>query len=211
MYKRQAEGRNIHLAYQTLALVSGALSRLEVGDIGICRFGHDVDMLHSFGHAAFSDAHGGEILSRLRFDQTGTNMPTLIERSLDVLQDARNTRASASAAELWQLEIIISDGVCQDHDRLRALLRRAAEERIMIVFVIVDAEHGETSNAGRSSILSMNQVNYHTDAAGKLQLDLQRYIDTFPFEHYVIVRDVHALPAVLATTLRQWAERIRDA
>lgn len=209
--KSMAEGRNIHLAYQTLALVSGALSRLEVGDIGICRFGHDVDMLHSFGHAAFSDAHGGEILSRLRFDQTGTNMPTLIERSLDVLQDARNTRASASAAELWQLEIIISDGVCQDHDRLRALLRRAAEERIMIVFVIVDAEHGETSNAGRSSILSMNQVNYHTDAAGKLQLDLQRYIDTFPFEHYVMVRDVHALPAVLATTLRQWAERIRDA
>ncbi|WFD33761.1 hypothetical protein MCUN1_000578 [Malassezia cuniculi] len=215
--KSMAEGRNIHLAYQTLALVSGALSRLEVGDIGICRFGHGVDMLHDFGHTSFSEAHGGEILSRLRFDQTGTNMPLLIDRSLEVLQEARNKRTSASSSDLWQLEIIISDGVCQDHDRLRALLRRAAEERVMIVFVVVDAEPGESSNgsstssAARSSILTMNQVNYHTDAAGKLQLDMKRYIDTFPFEHYVIVRDVHALPAVLATTLRQWAERIRDA
>ena len=208
--KSMAEGRNIHLAYQTLALVSGALSRLEVGDIGICRFGKGVDMLHEFGHTAFSDAHGGDILSRLRFEQTDTNMPILIERSLHVLQEARMARASASAADLWQLEIIISDGVCQDHDKLRALLRRAAEERVMIVFVIVDADQGQEGHSGRSSILSMNQVNYHTDAAGRLQLDMRRYIDTFPFEHYVIVRDVHALPAVLATTLRQWAERIRD-
>ena len=214
--KSMADSRNIHLAYETLALVAGALTRLEVGDIGICRFGSRMDMLHDFGTTSFSDRHGGHILSQLQFQQTNTDMYALLQQSMSVLQEARQ-RASASAADLWQLEIIISDGVCQDHERLKALLRRATEERIMLVFVVVDAGAGaenkelQPGEAPRSSILSMNQVNYHTDAAGKLQLEMKRYIDTFPFDYYVIVRDVQSLPHVLATTLRQWAERIRDA
>ena len=213
--KSMAESRNIHLAYQTLALVSGALTRLEIGDIGICRFGSQMDMHHDFGSTTFTDRHGGQILQHLRFQQTRTDMFALLEQSMSVLRRAREQHASASAAELWQLEIIISDGVCQDHAKLKALLRRAAEERIMIVFVIVDAcdesSPADTHQAQRSSILAMNQVNYHMDAAGKLQLEMKHYIDTFPFEYYVIVRDVQSLPQVLATTLCQWAERIRDA
>ena len=213
--KSMADSRNIHLAYQTLALVAGALTRLEIGDIGICRFGASMEMLHEFGSSSFSDQHGGHILSQLQFQQTSTDMQALLTQSMDVLRDARQRHASVSAADLWQLAIVISDGVCQDHARLKALLRRATEERIMMVFVVVDAgADGTAPGAGeapRSSILEMNQVSYHTDAAGKLQLDMKRYIDTFPFEYYVIVRDVQSLPHVLATTLRQWAERIRDA
>ena len=83
-------------------------------------------------------------------------------------------------------------------------------ERVMLVFVVVDASE-EDEKPSRSSILTMNQVAYHTDAAGKLQLEMKRYIDTFPFDSYVIVRDVQSLPSVLASTLRQWAEKIRDA
>lgn len=213
--KSMADSQNIHLAYQTLTLVANALTRLEVGDIGLCRFGASMEMLHEFGSTAFSDRHGGQILSQLQFQQTSTDMHALLTQCMDVLRDARQRHASVSAADLWQLAIVISDGVCQDHARLKALLRRATEERIMIVFVVVDAGADGTEpapgQAPRSSILSMNQVSYHTDAAGKLQLDMKRYIDTFPFEYYVIVRDVQSLPHVLTTTLRQWAERIRDA
>ncbi|WFC94542.1 hypothetical protein MBRA1_001174 [Malassezia brasiliensis] len=208
--KSMAEGRNIHLAYQTLALVTGAMMRLEVGDVAVCRFGRDVEMLHEFGAASFSDAHGGQILSKLRFDQTSTDVHALLSSTLQVLRTARATRASATGSELWQLQIIISDGVCQDHERLRAQIRRAMAERVMLVFVVVDAADDD-EKPSRSSILTMNQVSYHTDAAGKLQLQMQRYIDTFPFDSYVIVRDVQALPGVLASTLRQWAEKIRDA
>ncbi|KAI3625290.1 hypothetical protein CBS9595_000651 [Malassezia furfur] len=208
--KSMAEGRNIHLAYQTLALVTGAMMRLEVGDVAVCRFGRDVEMLHEFGAASFSDAHGGQILSKLRFDQTSTDVHALLSSTLQVLRTARATRASATGSELWQLQIIISDGVCQDHERLRAQIRRAMAERVMLVFVVVDAADDD-EKPSRSSILTMNQVSYHTDATGKLQLQMQRYIDTFPFDSYVIVRDVQALPGVLASTLRQWAEKIRDA
>lgn len=57
----------------------------------------------------------------------------------------------------------------------------------------------------------MNSVSYTTDpVTGKLELKMERYLDTFPFEYFVVVRDVDALPEVLAATLRQWAERVRD-
>ena len=94
----------------------------------------------------------------------------------------------------------------------------------MLVFVIVDSlQQGASSKTtagaasgastpARNSILSMNSVSYTTDpATGKLELKMERYLDSFPFEYFVVVRDVDALPDVLAATLRQWAERIRDS
>ncbi len=57
----------------------------------------------------------------------------------------------------------------------------------------------------------MNRVSYETDAEGKMQLKMERYLDTFPFENFIVVRDIDSLPAVLSATLRQWAERINGA
>ncbi|CAO1630303.1 unnamed protein product [Sympodiomycopsis kandeliae] len=221
--RSMAESRSVHLAYQTLALVSGAMGRLEVGDVSICRFGETVQTLHPFGKGTFGDDSGAKVLEKLSFEQKGTNMVRLVEHTLKSLQEARNSRSSSSgssAAELWQLQIIISDGVCQDHERLRSLLRRANEQRVMIVFIIVDSAsqqvRGENSQSAKAaasnSILSMSSVRYETDpATGRMELKMDRYLDTFPFSHYVVLREAEALPEVLATTLRQWAEKIREA
>uniref|UniRef100_V5GS24 Midasin n=1 Tax=Kalmanozyma brasiliensis (strain GHG001) TaxID=1365824 RepID=V5GS24_KALBG len=221
--RSMAESRSAHLAYQTLALVTGALSRLEVGDVSICRFGEDVDSLHDFGRGSFSDQNGAHVIDRLGFTQRKTNVLRLVEKSLEVLGEARASRSSSSASQggdLWQLEIIISDGICQDHAKLRSLLRRAAEQRVMLVFVVIDslspppASGTSTPTPGtqqqRSSILDMTNASYTTDANGRLQLKMERYMDTFPFDYYVVVREVEALPEVLSATLRQWVEKIRE-
>ncbi|CDU22202.1 related to MDN1-Huge dynein-related AAA-type ATPase (midasin) [Sporisorium scitamineum] len=230
--RSMSESRSAHLAYQTLALVTGALSRLEVGDVSICRFGEDVDSLHDFGKGSFNDQNGAHVIDRLGFQQKKTNVLRLVEKSLKTLAEARASRSSSSASQggdLWQLEIIISDGICQDHARLRSLLRKAAEQRVMLVFVVIDSLHApaasgaSTPAAGtagaskpaavqqtRSSILDMTNASYHTDANGRLQLKMERYMDTFPFDYYVVVREVEALPEVLSATLRQWVEKIRE-
>ncbi|TKY90301.1 hypothetical protein EX895_000299 [Sporisorium graminicola] len=233
--RSMAESRSAHLAYQTLALVTGALSRLEVGDVSICRFGEDVDSLHEFGKGSFNDQNGAHVIDRLGFQQKKTNVLKLVEKSLETLAEARASRSSSSASQggdLWQLEIIISDGICQDHARLRSLLRKAAEQRVMLVFVVIDslqpaptASGASTPNANkpaaaaatvqqqqqqRSSILDMTNASYYTDANGRLQLKMERYMDTFPFDYYVVVREVEALPEVLSATLRQWVEKIRE-
>ena len=229
--RSMAENHSVHLAYQTLALVSGALTKLEVGDISICRFGDKVQTLHPFGKGSFGDSSGGRILEQLSFEQKSTDMVRLVESTLNTLQEARNARSSSSgssAADLWQLQIIISDGVCQDHEKLRSLLRRANEQRVMIVFVIVDsptlAGHSDglgepASKSGKSkaasasnSILTMSSVKYEMDPqTGKMELKMDRYLDSFPFSYYVVLRRAEDLPDVLATTLRQWGEKIREA
>ncbi|SYW78136.1 related to MDN1 - Huge dynein-related AAA-type ATPase (midasin) [Ustilago bromivora] len=228
--RSMSESRSAHLAYQTLALVTGALSRLEVGDVSICRFGEDVDSLHDFGKGSFNDQNGAHVIDRLGFQQKKTNVLKLVEKSLDTLAEARAGRSPSSASQgddLWQLEIIISDGICQDHAKLRTLLRRAAEQRVMLVFIVIDSlqpapASGTSTPAAsngakiapqqqsRSSILDMTNASYHTDANGRLQLKMERYMDTFPFDYYVVVREVEALPEVLSATLRQWVEKIRE-
>ncbi|KAF8827835.1 hypothetical protein HHX47_DHR4000508 [Lentinula edodes] len=213
--RSMAESHSVHLAYQTLALVSKALTRLEAGDIGIAKFGQDVQMLHDFDGAPFSDQAGIEVIKAFHFDQKATNVLSLVDTSLRVLEAARVRRSSSSstAADLWQLEIIISDGMCQDHDKLRAVLRKAEEQRVMIVFIILDSLHtGGTNKSGSSaqgSILSMEKAEFK-NVDGKMELQLQRYLDSFPFEYYVVLRDVEALPQVLSATLKQFFERISE-
>ncbi|EAL18568.1 hypothetical protein CNBJ2090 [Cryptococcus deneoformans B-3501A] len=201
--RSMSESHSVDLAYQTLALVSQAMNKLEVGQEG-----------------GFTDADGAKIMSSFKFDQQKTDVASLVERTLGYLSEARNGAAmSATAPDLWQLQIIISDGVCQDHARLKRLLRRALEERVMIVFIIVDSLHqttapstapAGTASASRPSILSMQTVEYK-NVNGEMKLEMQRYLDTFPFEFYVVLRDVEALPGVLADTLRQWMTRVSQS
>ncbi|KAJ7797649.1 hypothetical protein B0H14DRAFT_2389521 [Mycena olivaceomarginata] len=217
--KSMAESHSVHLAFETLALVSKALSRLEAGDVAIAKFGERVDILHGFDEGPFTDQAGTKLMGAFRFDQKATNVLSLVETSLRVLEAARERRAmgSASAADLWQLQIIISDGMCQDHEKLRTVLRRAEEQRVMIVFVIVDSLHSAAAPstvAGRKpavqgSILTMDKAEYK-NVDGRMELQLQRYLDSFPFEYYVVLRNVEALPEVLAGTLRQFFERISE-
>ncbi|EIW74720.1 P-loop containing nucleoside triphosphate hydrolase protein [Coniophora puteana RWD-64-598 SS2] len=227
--RSMAESHSVHLAYQTLALVSKALSRLEVGDIAIAKFGESVDVLHAFDPAAasgggpFTDQAGVKLVSAFKFDQKATDVLAMLETSLRVLEEARERRAmsSQSAADLWQLEIIISDGICQDHEKVRTTLRKAAGQRVMVVFVIIDSLHShvdKSSAAGaaaaaasqaQNSILSMSQVGYKM-VDGRMELQMERYLDSFPFEYYVVLRGVEALPEVLSSTLRQFFERISE-
>ncbi len=220
--RSMAESHSIHLAYEALVLVSRALSRLEVGDIGIAKFGETVDVLHGFDQGPLTDQAAIQIMTAFTFNQNATNVLGLVETSLGVLEAARESRLTSpsSAGDLWQLEIIISDGLCQDHESLRAALRRAQEQRVLMVFIILDSLHsnappnvpgseGSGTAASQNSILSMQQATYK-NVDGRMELQMQRYLDTFPFSYYVVLRDVEALPEVLSGTIRQFFERISD-
>jgi midasin len=51
-------------------------------------------------------------------------------------------------------------------------------------------------------------VRYQEVAGGAREMVLERYMDSFPFEYYVVLRRAEALPDVLASTLRQFFERV---
>ncbi len=122
--KSMSHSRVAHLAVQTIALLTSALTKLEVGDIAVCKFGRDFDILHPFGLRTFSQTHGADVLSRLTFAQRTTNVLNLTRSSLRYLEQAKASQPSSSA-ELWQLQIVISDGMCEVsllHPREKATL-----------------------------------------------------------------------------------------
>ena len=194
-----------HLAFEALVLVTKSLTMLEAGEICVVGFGEDVQVAHAFDQP-FSAEAGVGIIQQLGFQQTKTNVRKLVAESITLFREARAKTSSSSAAagELWQLLLIISDGLCEDHEAIRRLVRQAQQERIMIVFVIVDAVRGE-------SIVDMSQAVFEPDPdsdGGGQKLKIKRYLEGFPFMYYLVVTDVKDLPGVLATALRQWFSEV---
>ena len=201
--KSMGESGSGQLAFETLALVSKSLTMLEVGEICVVGFGNEVRVAHEF-EKPFSSEAGAQIFQHFNFQQTKTNVRKLVADSIILFREARRKTFSAGT-ELWQLELIISDGVCEDHDTIQRLVRQAQEERIMIVFVIVDALlKGE-------SIMDMNQAVFEPDGSGETKLKIKRYLDDFPFAYYLVVGDMRELPGALAQALRQWFAEVVES
>ncbi|KAJ2862548.1 AAA ATPase midasin [Coemansia aciculifera] len=202
----------VELAYETLALVTTALNQLEVGQLSVVSFGESVSLLHPFDRPFDADA-GARVLSRLTFADDRTDVVQLMDASLRLYDAAA---ASAGSADLWRLQLVISDGVCQDHPRLLRQVRAAMEQRIMTVFIVLDrsalAATADDMAAGgvrsvdpeKDSIMNTQHVSFVKGSDGKMEMRVERYLDTFPFKFYVVLRNIHGLPAVLAETLRQY-------
>ncbi|EME84614.1 uncharacterized protein MYCFIDRAFT_113897, partial [Pseudocercospora fijiensis CIRAD86] len=200
------------LAFDTLALVAKSMSMLEVGEIGIVGFGQNVNVAHDFSMPFTTDA-GGEVCRQFSFSQTKTDVRKLLEQSIELFRTAR-ARATGSASDLWQLQLIISDGLCEDHNGIRQLVRQAHDERIMVVFIVVDSaapSSGAAKASEKQSILDLNEAKFTIGPNGEPDVQMVRYLDTFPFRYYLIVRDIHELPSVLAGALRQWFSEVVES
>ena len=202
--KSMTENHSSGLAYDTLALVAKSMSMLEVGELSVVGFGEDVKIARDFS-TSFTADEGAHIFQHFTFSQNKTNVQRLLAESNELFRSAR-LKATGSSSDLWQLQLIISDGICEDHPSIRQLVRQAHEERIMIVFIVVDPAVPTTSSTGatQQSILDLQTAEFVTDAAGDMQLKMTKYLDSFPFRYYLIVRNVQELPGVLAGALRQW-------
>ena len=219
--KSMSESQSGYLALETLALVTKSLSMLEAGEMCILSFGTDVRVAHPFDRPFSADA-GPAAFQYFNFQQPRTDVKKLLHSSLALFHEARQKSARTGATDLWQLQLIVSDGVCEDHDTIRRLVRNAQDERIVIIFIIVDATKGE-------SILDMSQAVFEPVLPGKdalgmpepssegandtmtTKLRIKRYLDDFPFPYYLVADDVKELPGVLATALRQWFAEVVES
>jgi len=114
------------------------------------------------------------------------------------LLEVAAARAAASSpagpAALHQLVLIVADGRFHEKEALKRAARDAASRPgVLYAFIILDNEG--------NSILDMQSVAF---VGGKPVFT--KYIDTFPFPFYIVLRDTAALPRTLADLLRQWFE-----
>ncbi|KAF3041036.1 hypothetical protein E8E11_005123 [Didymella keratinophila] len=207
------------LALKTLTLVTRSLAMLEVGEVSVVGFGDSVNVAHDFDKPFTSEA-GVRVFEQFGFDAAKTNVRGLVDRSLDLFAEARRKGSSSAGEDLWQLMLVVSDGICDSHAEIQRLVRKAQEERVMIVFIIIDATATAPSAAPvprasdepdaqpeapkkeveKTSILDLQSVEITPD--GKVVR--WKYMERFPFRYYLVVRDVRELPGVLAGALRQW-------
>lgn len=197
--KSMGESSSGKLAMESLVMVSRSLAMLEAGQIGVLGFGGDVFPAHSLTEPFASDA-GAKVLQNFTFSQDKTDVALLIRNTIDTFKEARQ-QTSGTSSDLWQLALILSDGLTPSsaHDSIRRLLREAIEERIMIVFIIMD----DTDKKKGDSVLELKEAKFVSEG-GESRVVIERYLDTFPFQYYLIVHNLEDLPGALAGLLRTW-------
>lgn len=188
------------LALAALALITRALTQLEVGEVGVWSFGDDVKKLHDLSKP-FSETSGALVSAHFGFDQNST----CIEQGLSTVIDTLTTVSASSGSKInelpRQLVFIISDGRFDtgSRPRIAKLLRVAKERKQLVALIVVEPEEAA------ESILDVRQVSFKPDGGGVV---MNRYLEDYPFPYYIVLRDMQALPDVLADGLKQWFELI---
>ncbi|XP_052133380.1 midasin [Frankliniella occidentalis] len=193
-----ADNRSKELAFESLALVSQALTLLEVGELGVLSFGEVIKVLHKLGEP-FTPHSGARLLQQFSFEQRKTQIGALVDYSTALF----TTCKTQTSAEHAQLLVVISDGrgvFSEGQEKVLSCVRKARLSGIFMVFVIVD------NPESKDSILDIRTPIFK---GGKL-LGISSYMDSFPFPFYLILRDISNLPAVLSDALRQWFELVSN-
>lgn len=125
------------MAFDSLALVSNALTLIEAGELGVMSFGKTARILHPLGEP-FSDQTGAKLIHDFTFDEENTNVGQLIEIATAVFNDRGQLSTSDKPA---QLLVIMSDGrgiQSEGPSVVKNAIRAAKVHGIFIVFIIID-------------------------------------------------------------------------
>ncbi|BBM98800.1 midasin [Marchantia polymorpha subsp. ruderalis] len=188
-----------HMALEALITICRAMSQVEIGQMAVASFGEkgNVHLLHDFDQT-FSSEAGVNMVSRFSFSQDNTiadepmvDLLHFLTRMLDIA--ARNAATPSGNLNLQQLVLIIADGRFHEKESLRRCIREATSRKQLLAFIVLDNP--------QESILDMQSVSFGNGAPS-----FTKYLDSFPFPYYILLRDIESLPKTLADLLRQWFE-----
>ncbi|KAG6397962.1 hypothetical protein SASPL_139412 [Salvia splendens] len=194
-----SEGSCGRFAMEALVTVCRAMSQLEVGNLAVASFGKqgNIRLLHDFDQP-FTPEAGIKMMSSFTFKQENTiadePMVDLLKYVNNMLDTAvMQARSPSGCNPLEQLVLIIADGRFNEKEKLKRRVRDILSTKRMVAFLLLDSPN--------ESIMDLQEFT------GKgTEFKLSRYIDSFPFPYYVVLKNIEALPRTLADLLRQWFE-----
>ncbi|XP_038059884.1 midasin-like [Patiria miniata] len=197
-----ADNRSRQLAFESLAVISNALTWLEAGELAVCSFGESVQLLHPF-HEQFTDQSGAKILRQFTFSQHKTKIAQLLNYATASMLSARSRLQSSTAhMETSQLLLVVSDGrglFLEGMEAVKQAVRRARDANVFLVFVALD------NPENKDSILDIKVPIF--SGAGQMP-EISTYMEHFPFPFYIILKDINSMPEILSDALRQWFELV---
>ncbi|XP_043542624.1 midasin isoform X1 [Chiloscyllium plagiosum] len=191
------------LAFESLAVIGNALSLLEVGQVAVCSFGENVQLLHPF-HEQFNDQSGARILRSCQFQQKKTKIAQFLESAANMFIAAQD-QSQLGKPEIAQLLLIVSDGrglFLEGKERVTTAVETARHSNIFVIFVVLDNPNS------KDSILDIKVPIFKDQGESP---EIRSYMEEFPFPFYIILRNVNALPETLSDALRQWFELVTAA
>ncbi|TRY63986.1 hypothetical protein TCAL_02073 [Tigriopus californicus] len=186
-----------HLSFQALSTLCQALSVLEIGKMGVVRFGEKVSVVLP-PKTNFSINDGAQLVSQFSFDQNVT-------RIVELLRVCSSLYSLPTDRPLSKLLIVISDGkgiLNEGKMKVEEAVRNMKLQNVFTIFVIVEA------SASSESVLDIRAPVF--DDLGNLR-SIDSYMASFPFPFYIILREVKNLPIVLSDALRQWMELVTSS
>ncbi|XP_076336290.1 midasin isoform X2 [Tachypleus tridentatus] len=197
-----AANQSRELAFESLALLGKSLSLLETGELGVMSFGEYVQLLHCFGET-FTDEVGTQLVQKFSFQQKKTRIAELLRQATSMMIQSRISQSSPFSKETAQLLIIISDGrglFNEGEKVVQQAVRSARDNHIFTVFLVLD------NPQNKDSILDIKVPIFKNPG----QVEIQSYMDRFPFPFYIILKDITSMPLVLGEALRQWFELVTN-
>nr|GMD37167.1 midasin isoform X1 [Ipomoea batatas] len=192
-----------HIAIEALVTVCRAMSQLEVGKLAVASFGEEgnIQLLHDFDQQFSGDA-GIKMISSFTFMQENTiahkPMVDLLKYLNDMLDAA--SRLPTGDNPLQQLVLIIADGRFHEKEKLKPRVRDLLNKKRLVVFLVLDS-HEEP-------IMDIQDVDYDFKEGS---VKFSKYMESFPFPYYLVLRNIESLPRTLADLLRQWFELMRSS
>ncbi|KAK4479548.1 hypothetical protein RD792_015065 [Penstemon davidsonii] len=197
--RSMSEGLCGTFAIEALVTVCRAMSQLEVGKFAVTSFGQqgNIKLLQDFDQP-FTHEAGIKMVSSLTFKQenTITNEPMaeLLKYLNNMLDTAvMHSRLPSGYNPLEQLVLIIADGRSNEKENLKRRVRDILSKKRMVAFIVLDSPN--------ESILDLPEVTFQGS-----EIKVSKYLDSFPFPFYVVLKNIEALPRTLADLLRQWFE-----
>ncbi|CBI35900.3 unnamed protein product, partial [Vitis vinifera] len=192
------------VAIEALVTVCRAMSQLEVGNLAVASYGKEgnIRLLHDFDQS-FTGEAGIKMISNLTFKQENTIKDEPVVDLLKYLNNmldtaVANARLPSGQNPLQQLVLIIADGRFIEKENLKRCVRDVLSRKRMVAFLLLDSP--------QESIMDLQEVSFQ---GGNMKIS--KYLDSFPFPYYIILKNIEALPRTLADLLRQWFELMQHS
>ncbi|EGR30434.1 type a von willebrand factor domain protein [Ichthyophthirius multifiliis] len=166
-------------ALQSMTTLSLAMSKMEVGQIGIAAIKQGLNLLHDF-NKQLTPADSPYILSAFQFqhqDHSSNDMDLVkfMDQTIQLFESSKQGQK-----DIHQICFIMSDGRF-NKKLVKPLVAKGEENGILFVFIVLD------SSEEKESIMNIKSTN-HKYINGKLQIEMKNYLEDFPFKNYIIVK-----------------------
>ncbi|KRZ96239.1 Midasin [Trichinella sp. T8] len=190
------------MALQSLAMLNEAFHVMEVGHVGVCKFGNEPILLQPLTKT-FDVHYGAKIIEQLNCNEQQTDIFKLLQcaASLFTSQPASSDRTDSGMPT--KLMIILSDGrnvYNVGEQALKDAVRSVFSAGIFVIYIIVD----NSSNA--NSVSNHKMIIVKPDG----KVEFASYIDRFCFPFHITLNRCDDLPKVISEALKQWIELVSE-